>query len=59
MILFLSVSLAVVFALVSAASSLSRVLVCARLAELVDATDLKSVVRKDVPVRVRERAPPF
>ena len=29
----------------------------ARVAELVDATDLKSVVRKDVPVRVRPRAP--
>ena len=27
------------------------------MAELVDATDLKSVVRKDVPVRVREEAP--
>ncbi len=29
----------------------------ARVAELVDATDLKSVVRKDVPVRVRPWAP--
>ena len=29
----------------------------ARVAELVDATDLKSVVREDVPVRVRPRAP--
>ena len=29
----------------------------ARVAELVDAADLKSAVRKDVPVRVRPRAP--
>jgi hypothetical protein len=29
----------------------------ARLAELVDARDLKSLVLRDVPVRVRERAP--
>ena len=29
----------------------------ARLAELVDASDLKSEARKGVPVRVRERAP--
>ena len=29
----------------------------ARVAELVDATDLKSVVRKNVPVRVRPWAP--
>ena len=35
----------------------SNQLPIARVAELVDATDLKSVVRKDVPVRVRPRAP--
>lgn len=45
--------------LLKKASRKGSFLKSARLVELVDTTDLKSVDRKVVPVRLRQRAPQF